>query len=75
MRVNRIDVTRSQLGWACAIYFSVTTASQFSDEYLAVSGFSRWLVAATWKAWRNARALYCQRRARPGEREAKGWSA
>lgn len=60
--------------WVCKIGFRLRTARQFCDEYQIVSVARRWwavaYVAARWQAKFHARI----HRAKPGEREAKGWA-
>lgn len=75
MRLRGFDVTNAQLGWACDCCFTETTSRTFTDEEHAVRGRGRWLWLAMWRSWRLAIQAAKGMRAKPGEREAKGWAA
>lgn len=75
MRIRAIELGRSQLGWVCDVTFTVTTANQFTDEEHTSRDGGRWLLTALWNGWCRAKVKAAELAARPGEREAKGWSA
>lgn len=73
MRLHEVIIAKHQLGWTCDIWFTVETAEQFTDETHSVVSCSPWMVVAVWRAWRGACRKAKALRAKPGEREAKGW--
>ena len=75
MKVHGIILTRAQYGWICDVYFTVTTARQFTREDHSACGAGKNIAVAVWRAWRHARHVYRDLKAKPGERKAKGWAA
>lgn len=75
MRIRAIELGRAQLGWSCDVTFTVTTANQFTDEEHTCGTGGRYLLTALWNGIRLARHGAKQLKAKPGEREAKGWSS
>lgn len=73
MKIRGFDLTRSQRGWVCHFVFLVTTANQFTDQEEAVRSYGRWPLTALWNGWMGAKRLEKLLKAKPGEREAKGW--
>jgi len=59
--------------WICYWNFKYTSAEQFTDVDNFGIGISRWALLAAAKAWYAAMKEYRQHRAKPGQREAKGW--
>lgn len=74
MRLRGFGVTNAQLGWVSDCCFKVETARQFCDEQHTVREGHRWMLVAVLKSYLAARRLARQLAARPGEREANGWS-
>lgn len=74
MRLHGFDIIRAQLGWVCDCHFYVVTADQFTAVSTYASGRGKWLLLAMWRSWRQAKKDHANRKAKPGEREAKGWS-
>lgn len=75
MRIRAIELQRSQLGWRVDVTFTVKTARQFTDEEHTCGSGGRYLLTALWNGIRWARHVASQLKAKPGERQAKGWSA
>jgi hypothetical protein len=75
MKTNGFDVQKCQHGWLCGWFYNVTTADQFSDVSRSAQAGSRWMFLAIFRAWREARKLERIERAKPGQRESKGWAA
>jgi hypothetical protein len=76
MRIRSVEVYRCQLGWRTEVFFTETTADQFTDpEFHTADDGSRWFLLSLIKGYLAARRFAKSLRAKPGEREAKGWSA
>lgn len=74
MRLRGYDTTRSQRGWICDTCFMVETAEQSTAEERCVRTGSQWMWLAMLKGYFAARREARKLRAKPGEREAKGWA-
>ena len=75
MRIRAIELGHAQLGWTCAVFFTVATANQFTDAQFMANSGGRWLLTALWRGLREAKRKAKEMAAKPGEREAKGWTA
>lgn len=74
MVIHGFDITRAQLGWVCDCHFDVLTAHQFTEESTWNSGHGKWIWLAMWRSWRMAKEKHNRMKAKPGEREARGWA-
>ena len=75
MRIRAIDIERTTSCWACSVTFMVRTAEQFTDEEHTTKIGGKHILTSLAKGLWKARTVSRLLRAKPGEREAKGWSA
>lgn len=75
MRVRCIEIYRCQIGWRTEVFFTETTAEQCTDPEFSTADGSRWFLLSLIRGYLAARRFARSMRAKPGEREAKGWSA
>ena len=73
MKVQGIELDHRGGVWDCVLHISITTASQFTDENHYIAAIGRWWFTAMFRSYMAARRLNRELRAKPGEREAKGW--
>ena len=74
MKLRGFDITKCQRGWECDCFFTVRTASVFTDEEMVVRFGSRWFLHAMLGSYFAAKAAASKLRAKPGERAIHGWS-
>ena len=74
MRIRCIEIERTTSCWACSVTFTVTTAQQFTDEEHTTKTGGKYILTALFKGIRKAKEVSNLLKAKPGEREAKGWA-
>lgn len=73
-KIHEIHFARAQHGWNCEVVFSLTTSNQCSQEWCDCQVSARTIIGAFLKALRSRARFSAENRAKPGEREAKGWT-
>lgn len=74
MRIRGYDLTKSQLGWICDVYFTVCTINQFADEEHIVSSGGKYFLTALWNGYNTAKKEASKIEATPEQRKALGWN-
>lgn len=78
--ISGVSFTLGQTAWTCAVFFDVKTTEQFSDARRCTAGYGGGhslfsAIVAFLRARRGFKQVMKREKARPGEREAKGWIA
>lgn len=74
MKLRGFDITNNRNGWVCDCCFLVTTAESFTDEEHTVRAWDRFIPLAILRSYWLAKTTAMRMKAKPGQREAKGWA-
>ena len=74
VKLKNIFLVKHQSCWTCEIEFTETTATQATDVHDSAEAEGKRWWSALFRGLRAARKVSRGIRARPGEREKKGWA-